>query len=107
MEPLAHLPETIHGRLSALHVTICRVAICRIAICRVAISQWVLHAVVISVANGKRVQPNNQLIVGGALLEEAEEGHCSILMVACVVQDGGDAFAMDDGDAIGQRTVTQ
>ncbi len=71
-----------------------------------AISQWVLHAVVISVADGKRVQPNNQLIVGGALLEEAEEGHCGILMVACVVEDGGNAFAMDDGDAIGQRTAT-
>ena len=24
-----------------------------------------------------------------------------------VVQDGGDAFAMDDGNAIGQRTATQ
>jgi hypothetical protein len=30
-------------------------------------------------------------------LEEAEEGHCGILMVACVVEDGGDVFAMDDG----------
>jgi hypothetical protein len=29
------------------------------------------------------------------------------LMVACVVEDGGDAFAMDDGDAIGQRTATR
>jgi hypothetical protein len=107
LEPLAHLPEAIHGRLSALHVTICHVAICRVAICCVAISQWVLHAVVISVTNGKRVQPNNQLIVGGALLEEAEEGHCGILMVACVVQDGGDAFAMDDGDTIGQWMATR
>ena len=39
-------------------------------------------------------------------MEEAEEGHCGILMVACVVQDGGDTFAMDDGDAIGQRMAT-
>ncbi len=112
MEPLAHLPEAIHGRLSVLHVAISRVAICRVAICRLAISQLVLHAVVISVANGKRVQPNNQLILGGALLEEVEEGHCSILMVACCGRsrcemDGGDAFAMDEGDAIGQRTATQ
>ncbi len=59
-ELLAHLPEAIHGRLSVLHVAICHVTICRVAICRVAISQWVLHAVVISIANGKRVQPNNQ-----------------------------------------------
>ena len=81
--------------------------ICRVAICRVAISQWVLHDFVISVANGKRVQTNNQLIIGGALLEEAKEGHCCILMVACVVQDGGDAFVMDNGNVIGQRTATQ
>ena len=52
------------------------------------------------------------LILGGALLEEVEEGHCSILMVACCGRsrremDDGDAFVMDDGDAIGQRTVTQ
>jgi len=107
LEPLAHLPEAIHGRLSALHVAICCIAICRVAICRVAISQWVLHAFVISVANGKRVQTNNQFIIGGALLEEAKEGHCCILMVACVVQDGGDAFVMDNGNAIGQRTATQ
>ena len=40
-------------------------------------------------------------------MEEAEEGHCGILMVACVVQDGGDAFAMDDGDTIGQWTATR
>ena len=40
-------------------------------------------------------------------MEEAKEGHCCILMVACVVQDGGDAFVMDNGNVIGQRTATQ
>ena len=40
-------------------------------------------------------------------MEEAKEGHCCILMVACVVQDSGDAFVMDNGNVIGQRTATQ
>ena len=43
-------------------------------------------------------------------MEEAEEGHCGILMVACCggsrrEMDGGSAIAMDDGGAIGQRRM--
>ena len=45
-------------------------------------------------------------------MEEVEEGHCSILMVACCGRslremDGGNAFVMDDGNVIGQRTATR
>ena len=63
MELLAHLSKAIHGRISVLPVAICLVAICTIAICR--FTRWVLHALVIGVANGERVnQTNNQIIVG-------------------------------------------
>ena len=93
MEPLAHLLNSIHGRMSVLHVIICLVAICPVAVCRVA--RWVLHALAVGVANGERVnQTNNQLIVsstllleelsvGGGLWNEAGEGLCSNLMGAC------------------------
>jgi hypothetical protein len=93
MEPLAHLSKAIHGHVSVLPVAICLVAICTVAICRVA--PWVLHALVVGVANGERVnQTNNQIIVGrpllldelnvsGGLWDEAEEGLCGDLMGAC------------------------
>ncbi len=106
MEPLAHLSKAIHGLVSVLRVAICLIAICCIAICRVTISRWVLHALIIGVAN----QPNNQLIVGSALLDKAEEGLCGDLMVACgdgsgCEMDGGGPIAMDGGGAIGQRQM--
>jgi hypothetical protein len=93
MEPLAHLSKAIHGHVSVLPVAICLIAICTVAICRVA--RWVLHALVVGVANRERVnQTNNQLIVGSALLldelnvgsglwDEAEEGRCGDLMGVC------------------------
>ena len=67
MELLAHLSKAIQGRVSVLPVAICLVTICTVAICRVA--RWVLHALVVGVANQERVnQTNNQVIVGSALL---------------------------------------
>ena len=86
MELLAHLSKAIHGHVSVLPVAICLITICTVAIRRV--TQWVLHALVVGVANGERVnQANNQLIVGrpllldelnvgGGLWDEAEEGLC-------------------------------
>jgi hypothetical protein len=70
MEPLAHLLEVNHG-------TICCSTLCRVAVCR-----CVLHAHILGVANGERVQPNNPLIVSIALVDEAKEGLCGNLMVA-------------------------
>ncbi len=67
-----------------------------------AIADWALNVVTISRQSHLIL---GQLIVGGALLEEAEEGHCGILMVAwyggsrCEM-DGNGAIAMDDGGAI-------
>ena len=107
MEPLAHLLMAIHGHVSVLPVAICLVAICTVAICRVAC--WVLHALVVGVANGERVnQTNNQLIVGstlpldklnvgGCLWDEAEEGLCGELMGVCC-RGGGSRRKMDSGD---------
>ncbi len=57
MEPLAHLTKAIHGRVSVLPVAICLVSICAVAIYR--FTHWVLHALVIGVANGERVNQTN------------------------------------------------
>ena len=114
MEPLAHLSKAIHGRVSVLPVAICLIAICTVAICRVA--HWVLHALVVGVANRERVnQTNNQLIVsrallldelnvgGGGLWDEAKEGLCGDLMGVCCC-GGGSRRKMDSGGVIdGQR----
>ena len=102
MEPLAHLLNSIHGRMSVLHVTICLVAICPVAVCRVA--RWVLHALAVGVANGERVnQTNNQLVagsanlldelnVGGGLWDEAEEGLVEMVF-GCFGGNNGNARA--------------
>ena len=113
MEPLAHLSKAIQGHVSVLPVAICLVAICTVAICRVA--RWILHALVVGVANQERVnQTNNQLVVGSALLldelnfggclwDEAEEGLCGELMGVCC-RGGGSQRKMDSGDVNnGQR----
>ena len=95
MEPLAHLSKAIQGHVSVLPVAICLVAICTVAICRVA--RWILHALVVGVANRERVnQTNNQLVVG-SLWDEAEEGLCGELMGVCC-RGGGSRRKMDSGD---------
>ncbi len=108
MEPLAHLSKAIHGHVSVLAVAICLAAICTVAICCVA--RWVLHALVVGVANGERVnETNNQLIVsstllldelnvGGGLRDEAEEGLYGDLMGACC--GGGSQQKMNGGVTI-------
>ncbi len=115
MEPLAHLLKAIHVRVSVLPVAICFVAICTIAICRIA--RWVLHALVVGVAYGERVnQTNNQLIVGSTLLldeldiggglwDEAEEGLCGNLMGACC--GGGSQRKINGGVTIDGRRQDQ
>jgi hypothetical protein len=75
MEPLAHLLEVNHG-------IICRSTLCCVSVCRVAFCLCVSHAHIIGFANGERVQPNNPLIVGSALMDEAKEGLHGALVVA-------------------------
>ena len=111
MEPLAHLSKATHGHVSVLPVAICLFAICTIANCRV--TRWVLHALVVGVANGERVnQTNNQLIVdstllfdelnvSGGLWDEAKEGLCSNLLGACC--GGGSRRKKNGGVTINDR----
>ena len=73
------------------HLPCCH--LCTVTICH--ITRWVLHAFVVRITNGERVnQTSNQLIdgsallldelnVGGGLWDEAEEGLCGDLMGVC------------------------